>query len=225
MLSWPENYAHKGDNVRKKAIKEYKITPIFHSVLLPNQHKNTYFKQRITTNYYCFEFRPLNSKDKIGFFYCGDDAAKKWLALIDEAPLPLFNPLSISYDTMTQSDRENTPNNNQGKKIIHPIRKDLLVILNTLMALFDITDYSSAIPAILQRILKDKNQDLLPQNGDIKAVNTNIYKRIVLPNIATSYHDFIQIKESELNCSFKKINYEKLNELINSFGGSNPASF
>ncbi|MWN89992.1 hypothetical protein GQ597_04620 [Gilliamella sp. Pra-s65] len=178
MLKWPKKYARKGDYIREQAIKEYKITPVFHGVLLPNQQKTGYFNQKITTNYYCFEFRLVNSKDKIGFFYCGDDAAKKWLTLINEAPLPLFNPLSTNYDSTTQSNRENRTNNNEGKKILHPIRKDLLVILNTLMALFDITDYSSAIPAILQRISKDKNLDLLPKDRDIKAVNTNVYKRI-----------------------------------------------
>lgn len=225
MLNWPKKYAHKGDHIREQAIKEYKITPLFHGALLPNQQKRGYFNQKITTNYYCFEFKPLNSNGNIGFFYCGDDAAKKWLTLINEDPLPLFNPLNINYDSTTQSARENSTNTNKGKKIFHPIRKDLLVILNTLMALFDITDYSSAIPDILQRISRDKNLDLLPKNRDIKAVNTNIYKRIVLPNLAPSYHDYIYIKELELNCSFKKINYEKLNELINSFESNSPASF
>lgn len=225
MLSWPEKYARKGDDIRKRAIKEYKITPIFHSVLLPKQNKIGYFNQLITTNYYCFEFKLFNSTNNVGFFYCGDDAAKKWLTLIGKEPLPLFNPLSINNSLTNQNGGGIVSNSHDIKKTIHPIRKDLIVILKTLIALFDITNYSSAIPQVLQRILEDERQDQLPENRNIKAVNTILYRSIVFPNISPSYHDYIHMKELELNCTFRKINYGILNNIIDSFENTNPASF
>ena len=86
-------FSCRGDEAKRKLLKEYFIKPVSYIKLLPNQKKAGCCGD-ITDRYYAFECEHRKTKQKIGFF-AGYSCGEKLIQMIgmDKHELHLFDPL------------------------------------------------------------------------------------------------------------------------------------
>ena len=164
----------RGEDRRRWIVQNYKVRPIAHVALLNGQSKKSDAGREIEKEYYKFEVIS-NQSGKKELIICGMGAARHFLELTNEQPLPLFNPLvnHIESDINNNVSNKNFQNNRDDCNNWDVISKQLY---NACMWIILIIDAEVGTPIY---DIKDKIQQYKiypPYESIVKSVNTIIKK-------------------------------------------------
>ncbi len=150
---------------RIQIVQDYLVTPVAHIQLLAGQTKHSDAGQTIENDYYIFQVKQegTNFNDII---QCGRTVGKEFLALLNHAEVPLFNPLHCNSTTGGTNYKTNN-----AQKPWNPIAEQLH---NAIMWVITIIDAKPGTPIFDNEAIVRKYKYVEPYCSRIRAVNTII---------------------------------------------------
>ncbi len=199
----------RGNDIRKKIVKEYYVEPVAHLKLLAGQTKHSDAEAKIEDEYYIFTAtrKKDGCKEKI---LCGMGAARDFLKLLGHKGLPLFNPLQegiVNTRRVSSVSNDSNPDNNW-----NPIAKQLYNAIMLSIILLDLQP-STTIYKIRDAVVRYKNGFRF--DGDIKGVNTIIMKMgngKKLTEIINEYRKYNDFKRNICEFNLLEVCINKMNE-------------
>lgn len=198
----------RGAETREQIIKDYKVTPVAHIKLLSGQTKRSDAEADIADEYYIFE--AIDSDGNKKNIQCGMGAARHFLALLNHAGLPIFNPLHI--DRNVRGHGCGNPglggNVNQAQNWNQTARQ----LYNAIMWLIIAWDAKPNTPLFEFRDDVIRYHDRVPFGWKVKRVNTAIKNGGRGKNLSEIINNF----RNENNIRDDMCQFDLLNNIINS---------
>lgn len=198
----------RGKDTRREIVQKNELRPIAHVRLLAGQTKRSCTGDVLTDAYYCFSYKQRGGSTESGSFFCGEHAARHFLELLGEKPLPLFDPLSAAGVGVPGA-VGGVAAVSQQRASWDPTAKQLYNALNLLVVCWD-----SPPGPVLANIKKKVELfgDRSPFLSQVKAVNTIIsrdFKKRTLTEM---------IDELAIENKIKPYRFELLNEVLEKAG-------
>ncbi len=159
----------RGNDIRKKIVKEYYVEPVAHLKLLANQTKHSDAEATIEDEYYIFSAkRKKDGHEEI--ILCGMGAAKDFLKLLGHSGLSLFNPLK--EDNSSTSIRNSNSSGIENDNEWNPVAKQLYNAIMLLITIWGTEKIGTPLFNLKKEVVKYKRCN--PFDSKIKSLNTMI---------------------------------------------------